>query len=748
MQRALITLVVCLLASVHASADDWPEFRGERRAGVWNESGILEKFPTDGLKILWRAPINSGYSSPTVSDGRVFITDFNATNGYSGTERALALDEKTGRLLWTVEWEANYGGIMWANGPRATPVVDGDRVYVLGVQGNLQCINVKTGRVLWARDYQTDYNAPFSGTGFSSAPVVDGSQLIAIVGGSDALVVAFDKLTGKELWRSLKSSSDPGVAQPILIDAGGVRQVIVWDGSNGVYSLDPATGNLYWELPFKVPASMNIPVPVFADSKLLLTNFYNGSMMATLDTKKPTATMLWRSKSDSEIDTDTLHSVLGTPIVMGDYVYGFCSYGQLRALKVSTGERVWETQAVTKERARWASAYIVRNGNRVFITNDRGELIIARLTPEGYEEIDRTKVIDPTSPAGVRRQLGAVIVAHPAYANRNIYMRNDEELVAASLAIEDGGGSSLAPGTLSASASESFLPNQNKVLEIQYIPALSGARKLADKFADYSTLYLLLGEGGNATAFVSDSALVLINTMAPGWGEAIIEKLKLVTEKPVSTIINTQPGINYTGSNGAFSTATIVAHANAKTAMEKMPDFDETNAHALPSKVFKDRLSLFEGDDRVDLHYFGPAHTNGDVVVTIPAHYAAYLGELFPHKGVPRIDRTSGGSALKFPETLDRAIAALRAIDIEFAIPGRAEPKRGGPQIDVMTMREVEEYADFVRDFVKTVKAAFETGKTSSQAATSLAILSDRYENYDMEDAPAMIAEIYRELSQ
>ena len=140
-------------------------------------------------------------------------------------------------------------------------------------------------------------------------------------------------------------------------------------------------------------------------------------------------------KSDSEITTDGLHAVVTTPIIDGDYVYGLCSYGQFRCLRAATGERVWETQAVTVERARWASGQIVRHGDRYFINNDRGDLIIARFTPGGYQEIDRTMLLKPTSAPGNRRALETVNWSHPAYANRSVYARNDEELLCASLEI-------------------------------------------------------------------------------------------------------------------------------------------------------------------------------------------------------------------------------------------------------------------------------------------------------------------------
>ena len=156
--------------------------------------------------------------------------------------------------------------------------------------------------------------------------------------------------------------------------------------------------------------------------------------MMDLDAAKPKAKLAWKGSSESEITTDGLHSITSTPVIDGEHIYGICSYGQLRCLDVSTGKRVWETQAVTKEKARWASAFIVRHGDRYFINNDRGELIIAKLSPAGYEEISRTALIKPTSTAGIgRRELKAVNWTYPAYADRTLYTRNDEEIIAVSL---------------------------------------------------------------------------------------------------------------------------------------------------------------------------------------------------------------------------------------------------------------------------------------------------------------------------
>jgi outer membrane protein assembly factor BamB len=418
---------------------DWPEWRGRGRLGVWTETGILDRFPEGGLSVLWRTPIHAGYSGPAVAGGRVFISDFAlATTGrLRGTERIQALDQKTGRSIWSRDWEASYQGMLdtWAIGPGATPTVDGDRVYVLGRAGALLCVKADTGAIIWQKQYLKDYGAEMPTWGFTGAPLVDGDRLICLVGGPKAKVMAFDKMTGAELWGALPSNSEPGYAQPVIITAGGTRQLILWHPV-ALSSLDPATGRVYWEQPFKIDYGMTVPTAVQSGSRLLVSCFYNGSLMMQLDDKRPAATVLWKGKSNSEVQTDGLHAVVTTPAIDGEYIYGLCSYGQLRCLNAATGERVWESQAVTKERVRWASGQIVRQGDRYFINNDRGDLIIAKLSPKGYEEISRTALIKPTAAPGNRRALETVNWSHPAYANRCIYARNDEEIVCASLAAQ------------------------------------------------------------------------------------------------------------------------------------------------------------------------------------------------------------------------------------------------------------------------------------------------------------------------
>ena len=444
-RAALAVALACAglvaMASVRLGADDWPEWRGAGRLGVWNETGILTTLPERGLPVSWRVPIRAGYSGPSVAAGRVFITDSQRIKANETVERALALDEKTGHVLWTQEWRTNYSGLfqVYAIGPRATPTVDGDRVYVLGTMGNLLALDVSTGRILWQRDYVKDFNVSVPTWGMSGAPLVDGDRLICIVGGEpDGKVIALNKLTGEEIWRSLSSDSEPGYNQPIIIEAGGARQLIIFH-ADGFSSLDPKTGKVFWEFEHRVQMGIVVSTPVHSGPYLFFTSQWGGARMLRLDDARPAATLLWSGPGEQDPGMtretpNTLNSVISTPVIDGEYLYGIDNDGQLRCLEAGTGKLVWKTTALLKERAMYGTAFFVRHGDYYFINNDRGELVVARLSPKGFEEISRVTLIEPTHPYARRREMPNVLWSHAAYANRHIVVRNDNEIVRFSLA--------------------------------------------------------------------------------------------------------------------------------------------------------------------------------------------------------------------------------------------------------------------------------------------------------------------------
>jgi hypothetical protein len=275
--------------------------------------------------------------------------------------------------------------------------------------------------------------------GFSAHLLIDGQKLISLVGVDGNAVVAFDKDSGKEIWKSLsvkETGHGPGYCPPMIYEAGGKRQLIVWHPES-INSLDPENGKPYWSQPFEIKAGLTIPTPRKLGGLLFVTSFYNGPMMLRLDDDKPAASLLWKGKSNMETRTDKLHAIMCTPFLEDGYIYGVCSYGQLRCLKADTGERVWESVQATgstgdtsRQSDRWKNAFIVKNGDRFFLANELGDLIIAKLSPAGYQEISRAHLLDPTTPEAGR----PVVWSHPAFANRCVYMRNDKEIICVSLA--------------------------------------------------------------------------------------------------------------------------------------------------------------------------------------------------------------------------------------------------------------------------------------------------------------------------
>jgi outer membrane protein assembly factor BamB len=432
------------LAPSAARADDWPQWLGPRRDGVWRETGVLDHFPKDGPKVLWRAKIGAGYTGPAVAGGRVYVMDRVGTplakgaespgkGGLPGKERVLCLSAADGKLIWKHEYDCNYK-IYYPSGPRTTPVVDGDKIYTLGAMGDLLCLDAASHKVYWSKNLPQEYNTKPPLWGYAAHPLIDGDRLFTLVGGKDHAVVALDKHTGKELWHAL-TVKEVGYAPPVIVEAGGKRQLIVFH-TEAVSGLDPATGKVYWSQPF--PAGevtrpgITVSTPQRAGDLLFLTSPHHGSLMLKLAADKPAARVLWQSKETSSIEkTDALHSIMGSPILNDGHVYGVCIFGELRCLKAATGKRVWQTYAATAgKKAAFATAFLVRQGDRFWIFNDVGDLILARLTPKGYEELSRAHLLEPTLLSRGRD----VVWSHPAFANRCVYARNDKEIVCVSLA--------------------------------------------------------------------------------------------------------------------------------------------------------------------------------------------------------------------------------------------------------------------------------------------------------------------------
>ena len=248
---------VAVGCAISLRADDWPQWLGPERDSVWRETGIVRTFPAGGPPVVWRAAIGSGYSGPAVAQGRVFVLDHqvargsdkpanaSASEGIPGVERIVCLNADDGKVLWRHEYDCPYT-VAYPAGPRTTPVVSEGKVFSLGAEGNLVCLDATTGGVLWSRDFKADYKIKTPVWGFAGNPLLDGNKLICLAGGSNSTVIALDKNTGREIWRAL-SAKEPGYCSPVIFQAGGLRQLIVWHPES-VNSLNPETGKVYWSL--------------------------------------------------------------------------------------------------------------------------------------------------------------------------------------------------------------------------------------------------------------------------------------------------------------------------------------------------------------------------------------------------------------------------------------------------------------------------------------------------------------------
>lgn len=451
-QAASVGLLLLLFATqslgVTTAGDhqDWPQWMGRERDGVWRESGIVSKLPAEP-KIAWRMPVGIGYSGPAVAGGRVFLTDrerptdaagkpARATRqGIPGNERVLCFAAEDGKLLWEHKYDCPYT-ISYPNGPRTTPVVDEQRVYALGAMGDLLCLNAADGQVRWQKNLLKDAAQEPPVWGCAAHPLIDGDLLYTLVGGKGHAVVALNKHTGEEVWHAL-DTEEVGYSPPMIYELAGKRQLVVWL-SEAIYGLDPATGEQYWkqdyplDIPVQRPAVNIITVKKTGTGAtgdlLFISSFYHGPMTLKVDAEG--ARVLWQGKSNNPVKPDGPHCVMSSPVFHGGHGYAIGNQGDLHCFDEATGEKKWQTfDAVTGRKADCGTAFIVPQGDRYVLFNDQGNLIFAELTPEGYHEQGRAKLLEPVGFARGRD----VVWSHPAFSMQSVFARNDKELIRVSL---------------------------------------------------------------------------------------------------------------------------------------------------------------------------------------------------------------------------------------------------------------------------------------------------------------------------
>jgi len=430
-------LLACTFIIVHA--DDWPQWMGPNRDGVWLENGIVRSIPDGGLKVTWRAPVHYGYAGPAVAKGRVYVMEYEVQSGevqnnpggravLQGRERVRCLDAKTGELLWTQAYERPYQ-LSYPGGPRCTPAISDGKVYALGAEGNLTCLNAADGSVVWRKDLPREYKVPTQIWGHAAHPLVVGDLVYCLAGGEGTMVVALDKNTGEQKWGAL-SGQEPGYCPPNLIEHAGRRQLIVWtaDTLNG---LDPASGKEFWSIPLKPAYGLSSSMPRQVGDHLYASAIGNISALVKLEDGDPGASVVWRGRTK-----EAVYCSNSTPFVTEDTIYGAdIESSALMAVNLADGQRLWETTAPTLgegKSGRHGTVFLVRNGDLFFLFTETGHLILARLTRAGYEEVGRQKILEPTNEAFGR----SVVWSHPAFAEKCMFARNDKEIVCVNLAAE------------------------------------------------------------------------------------------------------------------------------------------------------------------------------------------------------------------------------------------------------------------------------------------------------------------------
>lgn len=426
--------VVSLCGTPSIAQAQWPGWMGQTRdnrpAGVKLPSDFANHPP----KRIWQAPAAGGYSGPAVAQDRLYITDYQTGDDatvsnferkrFTGTERVRCLNAINGEEVWSHSYPVAYT-VSYPAGPRCTPTVNGPRVYTLGTEGNLICFEAATGRIFWSKNLPADYATKTALWGYASHPLIDGNRLICVVGGEGSHTVAFDKTTGKELWR-YGTASEQGYVPPTIIEVGKTRQLIT-ASPDWVASLDPNTGKQNWSVPYSASNGSIIMSPVTAtiDDKhyLYIAGYSNKNLLLRLNGEKPAAEVVWQ-----DINRQAISPVNVQPLVEGDMLYGFDQKGTLMGVRLPSGERLWETgQPLSERPLQTGTAFMIspQGDPRCAMFTEQGDLVLANLSPEGFEELDRANLIEPTGVAFGRK----VVWSAPAYDGARIYIRNDKEVV-------------------------------------------------------------------------------------------------------------------------------------------------------------------------------------------------------------------------------------------------------------------------------------------------------------------------------
>jgi outer membrane protein assembly factor BamB len=407
-------LLLCAAAGLLAAtgviwADDSPQWRGPRRDGVSKETGLLKEWPKDGPKLRWQTnDLGWGYSTPSVAKGRIYVIG-SPEEKPGKTEHVIALNESDGKSIWSTKI-GNVGPNTKTPylGPRSTPTVDGNRLYALGSDGDLACLDIAKGQIIWHKNLRTDFDGIMGHWAYSESPLIDGDLVVCSPGGKKATLVALNKTDGKVVWECAIPEGDPaGYASVIVCDVGGIRQYVQFM-QKGVVGVEAKTGKFLWRYTNTSDNSlnMNIPTPVFHDSHILTATMVKGAGLIKLarDGDKMTVDEVYFNKK--------LQNHHGGLVLVGDHIYGTNS-GALVCMDFKTGKEMWTDRCVGKGSLCYA------DGCLYVRAESGGAVALVAANATSYQEKGRF-----TPPGSSSNN----VWPHPVVANGCLYLRDQDKL--------------------------------------------------------------------------------------------------------------------------------------------------------------------------------------------------------------------------------------------------------------------------------------------------------------------------------
>lgn len=381
----------------------WTNFRGPARDGRYDEAKILTNWASGGPPLLWRQPIGGGYASFVVAEGRAFTIEQRRNQ-----EVVAAYDMETGRELWTHAWDAAFIESMGGNGPRATPTWEGGRLYALGATGELRCLDARDGKLFWSRNILTDNQARNIQWGMAASPLIVDDKVIVQPGGSPGKsVVAYNKMTGQPIWKSLDDQQ--AYVSPMLVTLADKRQIIVVT-SRRVVGLGIEDGSKLWDYPWETGMGINCSQPIVFDKNRFFISAGYGKGAAFVEVtgsgKNFTARKIW--------ENNLMKNKFNSSVIHDGHAYGL-DEGILTCLEVETGERKWKG-------GRYGYGQVLLAGDHLIITSDAGEIALVRATPDRHEEVARFSALEGKT------------WNYPAIADGRLLVRNETQMACYNIA--------------------------------------------------------------------------------------------------------------------------------------------------------------------------------------------------------------------------------------------------------------------------------------------------------------------------